>query len=123
MHNDVCARCSATCHKDDTCTMTFKCVNCGENHASYNKKCSFYRREYDSQSIRVSNNVSFFDDRKFFQQTHGQRVINYAGAVRAHIQKASVCTHTDVSWVGAQPDKRKQRPTVSGTSRPVPSVS
>ena len=60
-HNDVSARCSATGHKDDTCTMAFNfnCVNCGENHASFNKKCSFYRREYDIQLIRVSNNVCF----------------------------------------------------------------
>ena len=40
-HNDVCARCPATSHKDDTCTKEHKCVNCEENHASYNKKCSF----------------------------------------------------------------------------------
>ena len=39
-HNDVCARCSATGHKDDTCTTAFKCVNCSKNHASYNKPSS-----------------------------------------------------------------------------------
>ena len=98
--------------------MAFKCVNCGENHASYNKKCSFYRREYDIQSIRVSN-VSFFEDRIIHQQTHGQRVMNYAGAVRAPIQSASVCTQTDVSWVVT----RKQRSATPVSSRPVPSFS
>ena len=30
--------------------------------------------------------------------------------IRAPIQNASVCTQTDVSWVGAQPVTRKQRP-------------
>ena len=58
-HNEVCTRCSATGHKDDTCTMTFKCVNCSEIHSPYNKKCSFYQREYDFQHIRVSKNVYF----------------------------------------------------------------
>ena len=28
-----------TGHKDDTYTKAFKCVNCDENHTSYNKKC------------------------------------------------------------------------------------
>ena len=40
-HNEVCARWSATGHKDDTCTKEHKCVNCEENHALYNKKMQF----------------------------------------------------------------------------------
>ena len=61
----------------------------------------------------------FFEARKVYQQTHGQRVMNYAVAIRAPIQSASVC----VSWVGAQPVTRKQRPASPVTSRPVLSVS
>ena len=49
--------------------------------------------------------------------------MNYAGATKAPTQCTSVCTHTDVLWVGAQPVTRKQRPAASVTSRPVPSVS
>ena len=49
--------------------------------------------------------------------------MNYAGATKALIQCTSVCTQTDMSWVGAQPVTRKQRPAASVTSRPVPSVS
>ena len=49
--------------------------------------------------------------------------MNYAGATKAPTQCTSVCTQTDVSWVGAQPVTRKQRPPASVTSRPVPSVS
>ena len=43
-YNEVCARCSETGHKDTTCTKTLKCVNCEENHTSYNKKCTVYKR-------------------------------------------------------------------------------
>ena len=78
-HNEVCARCSATGHKDDTCTKEYKCVNCEESHASYNKKCSFYKREYDIQHIRVSQNIYFFVARAIYKKPHGQRVVNYAG--------------------------------------------
>ena len=49
--------------------------------------------------------------------------MNYAGATKAPIQCTSVCTQTDVSWVGAQSVTRKQRPVASVNSRPVPSVS
>ena len=68
-------------------------------------------------------NISFFEARKVYQQTHGQRVMNYAGAIRAPIQNASVCTQTDVLWVGAQSVTRKQRPAAPVNSRSVPSVS
>ena len=49
--------------------------------------------------------------------------MNYAGTTKAPIQFTSVCTQTDMSWVGAQPVTRKQRPAASVTIRPVPSVS
>ena len=49
--------------------------------------------------------------------------MNYAGATKAPTQCTLVCTQTDVSWVGAQPATRNQRPAASVTSRPVPSVS
>ena len=96
-HNEVCARCSATGHKDDTCTKEHKCVNCEEN------QCSFYKREYDIQHIRVSQNVSVLEARAIYKKTHGQRVMNYGGTTKAPAQYTSVCTQTDVSWVGPQP--------------------
>ena len=56
-HSETCARCSETGHKDDTCTKGYKCINCGDKHASYNKKCRYYKREFDI--LRVSKDVSF----------------------------------------------------------------
>ena len=94
-------RCSETGHKDESCKKAFKCVNCGECHAAYNKKCSVYKKEYDIQSIRVSRNISLA--RQVYQNTHGQRVMSYAGTTKVPIQSSSVCTQTDVSWVGPQP--------------------
>ena len=57
------------------------------------------------------------------KKNHGQRVMNYAGATKSPIKRTSICTQTYVSWVGAQPVTRKQRPAASVTSRPLPSVS
>ena len=74
-------------------------------------------------NLSVSRNISFFEARNVYQQTHGQKVVNYAGAVRVPTQTASVCTQTDVSWVGPEPVTRRQRPAASVTNRPVPSVS
>ena len=66
--------------------------------------------------------ISFFEARTIIKKTHGRRVINCAGATKAPIQSPSLYTQTDVSWVGAQPIIRKQRPAASFTSSPVPSV-
>ena len=60
---------------------------------------------------------------KFINKLIDRGVMNYAGAVRAPIQKASVCTKTDMSWDVAHPVTQKQRPTASVTSRSIPSVS
>ena len=38
----------------------------------------------------------FFEARAIYKQTHGQRVMNYAGTTKAPIQCTSVCTQTDV---------------------------
>ena len=67
-HNEVCARCSATAHKDDTCTKEHKCVNCEENNISYNKKCSFYKREYDIKHISLEYHrmYLFFEARAIY---------------------------------------------------------
>ena len=85
-HSETCARCSETGHKNESCKKAFKCINCGECHAAYNKKCSVYKKEYDIQSIRVPRNISFFEARQVYQKTHGQRVMSYAGATKAPIQ-------------------------------------
>ena len=92
-HSETCARCSETGHKDDTCTKEYKCINCGEKHASYNKKCSHYKREFDIQHIRVSKNVYFFEARTIYKTPHGQRVMNYVGATKAPTQCISVYIH------------------------------
>ena len=72
--------------------------------------------------FKISTIVSFFEARTIYKKTHGQRVMNYAGATKTPTQCTSVCTQTDVSWVGAQPVTRKQRPAAYVTSMPVPSV-
>ena len=65
----------------------------------------------------------FFEARTMYQKTHGQKVMIYDGALKAQIQIASVCTQTDVSWVGPQSVTRKQHSAVSSTNMPVSSVS
>ena len=65
----VCARCSAI----RTTLWHSNVLTVAEIHPSYNKKCSFYKREYDIQHIRVSNNVLFFEARNIYQQSHGKK--------------------------------------------------
>ena len=64
------------------------------------KSVPFISKNMTLKILECQGIFLFFEDRKVYQQTHGQRVMNYAGAIRAPIQNASVCTQTDVSWVG-----------------------
>ena len=63
-HNETCAKCSETGHKDNTCTKEYKFVNCGETHTSYNKKCSFYFNK--SMIFNISEYQIFFSKLKQF---------------------------------------------------------
>ena len=80
--NLVCARCSEIDHNDQQCQKEYKCSNCKENHPSYSKKCAYFKKEFDIQSIRVKNGISFFDARKLYERTNGPKVMNYAAAAK-----------------------------------------
>ena len=45
----------------------------------------------------------FFEARNVYQQSHGQKVMNYAGAIKVLVQSTLICTQTDVSWIGSEP--------------------
>ena len=109
--SEVCARCSETGHYDKTCNKAFKCINCKENHAAYSKKCPIYKKEYDIQNIRVKKNVSFFEARKQYNQSHGQKDLHFANAVKkpSHVTTVSVSTQSDMYmyWNGSELVTRK----------------
>ncbi len=117
----VCARCSEKGHDDKSCQQEFKCANCDGNHASYSNKCSYFKREFEIQSIRIKNSVSFFEARKVYEQTHGKKVMDYAAAAaNAPVQVASICVQTDVTWLGPNPITKKQ---ATVPSKPVNAAS
>ena len=109
--SEICARCSETGHYDKTCNKAFKCINCKENHAAYSKKCPIYKKEYDIQNIRVKKNVSFFEARKQYNQSHGQKDLHFANAVKkpSHVTTVSVSTQSDMYmyWNGSELVTRK----------------
>ena len=78
--------------------------------------------EFDIQHIRVSKKCVFsrcsYNLYKNSWKEGDELCWGHQGSNPVHIS-----TQTDVSWVGAQPVTRKQRPAVTVTSRPVPSVS
>ena len=59
-HNEVCARWSATGHNMIHALRNINVLTVEKSMHRITKKCSFYKREYDIQHIRVSHNVSFF---------------------------------------------------------------
>ena len=115
--SEICARCSETGHYDKTCNKAFKCINCKENHAAYSKKCPIYKKEYDIPNIRVKKTVSFFEARKLYNQTHGQKDMNFANVVKnpVHVTSVSVSTQSDMYmyWNGYELVTRKDPPSAS----------
>ena len=87
------------------------------------KNAVFIKRSMAFNQSGCPEKFLFFEARQVYQKTHRQRVMSYAGATKAPIQSSSICTQTDVSWVGPQPVTRRQRPAAPSSSRPLPSVS
>ncbi|XP_070508161.1 uncharacterized protein [Chironomus tepperi] len=58
-----CYNCNEDKHlltKEEKCTKQSSCVNCGSNeHNSYNRTCSEYKRQVTIQTIKVTQKVSF----------------------------------------------------------------
>ena len=101
-HNVVCASCSESVLKDEPCTKAFKCVNCEENHASYNTKCCRIGMNMIVSTFKYQI-MCFFEARKVYQQFHGEMVMNYAGVVKAPVQSTSIFIQSDMSWIELEP--------------------
>ena len=112
----------ALSHKDEYCTKAFKCVHCGGSHASYSKKCTVFKKEYDIQSIRVSSNISFFEARMI-----DKKISWTEGSELCWSRQSSDPAHTNLNsrramdWGSACYTDAKSCAFV--TSRPVSSVS
>ena len=69
-----CATCGSYEHfhtKEKPCVEPPKCVNCGEDHAAYDRRCAKWILEKEVQKLKVEKAISFPQARHLAEQTKG----------------------------------------------------
>ena len=54
-------------HLASKCKNPVKCVNCGKDHLSRSNECEIWKKEKEIMKIKVTQNLSFIEARKFFE--------------------------------------------------------
>ena len=65
----VCEKCGVGHydHLASKCKNPVKCVNCGKDHLSRSNECEIWKKEKEIMKIKVTQNLSFFEARKIFE--------------------------------------------------------
>ena len=65
----VCEKCGVGQfdHLVSKCKNPVKYVNCGKDHLSRSNKCEIWKKEKEIMKIKVTQNLSFFEARKIFE--------------------------------------------------------
>ena len=96
----VCSVCSEAGHDDRECANTPKCVNCAGDHGSASKLCPQWLKEKEIQTIRVIDNISFFDAKKKYEMANPVRKTpSYAAVTTKKPIMISIETQTQLSGV------------------------
>ena len=79
----------------------YKCFNCNGNHPSYSKECPVWKKEKEISRIKFTQNITFPEARKSFEQTNSTiatNTVTYSEALRAKPKKCTdSSTNTDLS--------------------------
>ena len=100
--SDTCPRCGKEGHDGSDCSAEVKCVNCDGNHPAYAKVCPLWIREKEIQTVKVTNNITFFDAKKLVDSRVDAAVANktYSSVAQASSRPSmkSVSVQTDLTW-------------------------
>ena len=80
----VCGNCSEKTHTEvnERCTKQPKCVNCGQEHASFAKSCAVYLMEKEIAHIKVTKRTTYGMARREYMQKHPLGTRTMATALR-----------------------------------------
>ena len=96
----VCSVCSEAGHDNRECTNTPKCVNCAGDHGSASKLCPQWLKKKEIQTIRVLDNISFFDAKKKYEFANPVRKTpTYAAVTTRKPIMISIETQTELRSV------------------------
>nr|XP_042902995.1 uncharacterized protein LOC122270293 [Parasteatoda tepidariorum] len=97
--NETCSRCGQTGHSFKSCTFPENCVNCNENHSANSRQCLKWKQEKQILTIKVTQNLSYFEAKTKFRNSQPRPNVSYAAAVMNSVSNAK---HT--KSVGSQYD-------------------
>ena len=142
-----CYKCQAFGHHEDKCSRQKRCVNCGEteevcvirmgqktdcireakcvncqgDHPASSKSCPKWTQEKEIQRIRCTEQISFPEARKRYNEKHDPKNPTYAN-ITASTQTVSTAVQTDISYdcklVSSVPADSQQKKVDSGHRHP-----
>ena len=116
----VCSVCSEASHDDRECTNTPKCVNCAGDHGSSSKLCPQWLKEKEIQTIRVIDNISFFDAKKKYEMANPVRKTpSYATVTTKKPIMISIQTQTELRGVPRSPRIDREKSTSGAPTNPI----
>ena len=100
--SDTCPRCGKEGHDGSDFSAEVKCVNCDGNHPAYAKVCPLWIREKEIQTVKVTNNITFFDAKKIVDSrgrcSCRQENIFFRCPNRVRPSMKSFSVQTDLTW-------------------------
>ena len=118
----VCSVCSEAGHDDRECANTPKCVNCAGDHGSASRSCPQWLKEKEIQTIRVMDNISFFDAKKKCEMANPVRKTpSYAAVTTKKPIMVSIQIQTELQGVprSMSPNIDRERSTAGAPSNPI----
>ena len=73
----ICGSCDHTSSREDPCKEEPKCVNCGQDHPAFVRKCPVWVTEKEIQRVKVTMNVNYIKAKNIVSQTV-QKQVTYA---------------------------------------------
>ena len=92
------ARCGTEGHTDQSCELTIKCMNCGDDHMAYSRDCLRWTFEKQVQSIKVSQHLSYPEASKLITGPTPNK--SFADIIKqsAKPQTKTISIQTDLHW-------------------------
>ena len=102
----ACFKCGEKDHDSDTCDKPICCLNCGGKHMANSKQCPVWIKEYTIQKVKAEQKLSHSEARKRVEANNATKAGPQSYASAAAVQKVSIGTQTDESYLSAEPSTK-----------------
>ncbi|XP_055691074.1 uncharacterized protein LOC129794306 [Lutzomyia longipalpis] len=114
----MCGICADREHYPEACTGEAKCINCGQNHVSWSRKCPVFQAEFEIQKIRVYNKISFAEAKRRFIERMGREGETFSNVTKRQTSFGVNCEHCKCQC-GGKRNVPRGRPAENPTTNPM----